>query len=60
MPYEIKAECPCCSIKAISLNEIERVFGFRVMENKEKIPQSYCKSCRSKKCTPHNKKCGDA
>jgi len=60
MAYTIKAECPCCTIKSNSLNEIEKVFGFRVMPNKEKIPQSYCKSCRSNKCSPNNKKCKDS
>jgi hypothetical protein len=59
MAYQIEAECPCCLITANSLNEIENIFGFRTMQNQEKIPQSYCKSCRSKKCSPNNKKCED-
>ena len=47
MPYEIKAECPRCGKKAKGLNEIEEKFGFRVMENGQKIPQSHCKQCRA-------------
>ncbi|EIU7559075.1 MULTISPECIES: hemagglutinin [Providencia] len=57
MAYEIYAECPCCEVTADSINEIEEVFGFRIVQNGEKIPQSYCKICRGLRCSPDNKKC---
>jgi hypothetical protein len=50
MPYEIYAECPCCGKTANGINEIEELFGFRTMSNEEKIPQSYCRACRSAHC----------
>ena len=50
MPYEINAQCPCCDKKADGLNEIEDQFGFRTMTDDEKIPQSYCRACRSAHC----------
>ena len=58
MPYNLKEECPCCG-KTVNndLNKIEELFGFRTMKNGNKIPQSYCKVCRSKQCSPTNKKC---
>ena len=50
MPYEIYAECPCCGKSADGINEIEETFGFRTMTDDEKIPQSYCRACRSARC----------
>jgi len=58
MPYNLNAKCPCCDETVNNdLNKIEKLFGFRTMENRNKIPQSYCKVCRSKKCSPTNKRC---
>jgi hypothetical protein len=57
MPYEISAECPCCVVTAHSINEIEEVFGFRKLPNGEKIPQSYCRTCRTLRCSPGDKRC---
>lgn len=58
MPYELRAECPCCNVVAQgSIEEIERVFGFRKMEGGITIPQSYCRRCRGAKCSPGDKKC---
>lgn len=55
MPYGSDwAECPCCGKKAKGRNEIERWFGYRDMGNGKVIPQSYCRKCRSAKCTPGN------
>lgn len=50
MPYKIYAECPCCKKRANGINEIEELFGFRTMANEKKIPQSYCRNCRSAHC----------
>jgi len=49
MPYTIKAECPCCGKRATGNNQIEELFGWRTPRD-EKIPQSYCRDCRSAKC----------
>jgi len=58
MSYSLSAECPCCNkIASNDLIKIEELFGFRLMSNKKKIPQSYCRICRSKKCSPNAKKC---
>jgi hypothetical protein len=51
MPYEINAECPCCGKQAHSLDELDELFGTRVMANTKKIPQSYCRACRIAHCT---------
>lgn len=48
MPYKIEAECPNCNEKANNYEEIEEKFGWRIVNGK-KIPQSYCRKCRSKK-----------
>jgi hypothetical protein len=45
MPYTIETSCPKCGKKAKGVNEIEKEFGWRIV-NKEKIPQSYCRKCR--------------
>ena len=39
MPYNLTAKCPCCD-KTVNndLNKIEELFGFRTMENGNKIP----------------------
>lgn len=60
MPYELSAKCPCraCTTEAHkNLNEIERLFGFRDMGDGRKIPQSYCRKCRSAGCEAGNPKC---
>ena len=58
MPSTLNAKCPCCGKEANGdLNKIEEIFGFRKMEDGKRIAQSYCKNCRSKKCSPNNKKC---
>lgn len=58
MPYSIKAECPCCGKKAEKdIKIIEELFGFREMGNGAIIPQSYCRVCRGKRCSPNHKKC---
>jgi len=57
MPYNLNAKCPYCG-KTVNndLNKIEELFGFRTMENGKKIPQSYYKVCRSKKCSKTDKR----
>jgi hypothetical protein len=58
MPSTLSAQCPCCGKTANGdLKEIESLFGFRNMENGKTIAQSYCRVCRSKHCSPGNKKC---
>lgn len=46
--YEIKHTCPVCGKVAISNEEIEKKFGFRICGN-VKRPQSWCRSCRNPK-----------
>lgn len=48
MPYVIKAECPNCKKEAKGKDEVEKFFGWRKMEDKKTIPQSYCRECRIK------------
>lgn len=50
MAYKLFAECPCCGVNANSLEDIETIFGWRIMGNGSKIPQSYCRACRSARC----------
>ena len=57
MPYTINAQCPCCTKNASGLDKVKELFGLRTMSDGKEIPQSYCKDCRSKKCSPNNKKC---
>lgn len=60
MPYQLSAKCPCraCNIEAHrDMNEIERLFGFRNMGDGRKIPQSYCRKCRSAGCEASLPKC---
>lgn len=58
MPFKLEAKCPCCGVEAKhNLKELERIFGFRIMANGEKILQSYCRKCRGLKCSPGNKRC---
>jgi hypothetical protein len=47
MAYKIEAECPNCGEKADGLDQIESLFGFRVVAEK-RIPQSWCRHCRKK------------
>jgi hypothetical protein len=58
MPSILRAECPCCGkIAENDLNKIENLFGFRIMKNGNKIAQSYCRVCRSKRCGQDNQRC---
>lgn len=57
MPYEIRAECPCCKVTSSGINDIKKVFGFRKLQNGEEIPQSYCRTCRKLHCSPDDKHC---
>jgi hypothetical protein len=58
MGYKVSAQCPCCKKTASrDLNKIEELFGFRTVQDERLIPQSYCRECRSKRCSPGNKKC---
>lgn len=60
MPYQLSAKCPCraCNTEASKdYNKIDRLFGFRNMGDGRKIPQSYCKKCRSAGCTADSPKC---
>jgi hypothetical protein len=50
MPYKIFAQCPCCRKEAHNLDELEEKFGTRIMDEGNKIPQSYCRKCRGAKC----------
>lgn len=43
-----KHVCPVCGKVAISNEEIEKKFGFRICRSKKR-PQSWCRSCRSPK-----------
>lgn len=36
-------------LNVLVVMKLDKLFGFRTMENGNKIPQSYCKVCRSKK-----------
>jgi hypothetical protein len=51
MPYVIKAWCPCCKKEADGYDGIRETFGWRIVSGK-KIPQAYCKKCRTGKCKP--------
>jgi len=60
MPYELSAKCPCraCNVEASKdYNKIDLLFGFRNMGDGRKIPQSYCRKCRSAGCTANSPKC---
>lgn len=46
--YDKKHTCPLCGKIAVSDEEIEKKFGFRICGNKKR-PQSWCRSCRSPK-----------
>lgn len=48
MPYGDYAECPNCGKIAHGENEIEEEFGYRNMGDGRRIPQSWCRECRSK------------
>lgn len=54
MPYCLTStdswcSCPFCNQKANNLSEISNLFGWRdPKKTVNKIPQSYCKECRSK------------
>lgn len=47
MSNVIKAECPHCGKKANNKDEIDKLFGWRVVNGKT-VPQSWCYECRSK------------
>ncbi len=67
MPYTIKAACPCrkckanaggkCEANAKSLDEVESIFGFRIMGDGGKEPQAYCRKCRGLRCSPNDEEC---
>ncbi|CAG9435230.1 helix-turn-helix domain-containing protein [Providencia alcalifaciens] len=40
--------CPSCGTIASSKEELEQIFGFRMVDGKERI-QSWCRNCRGKK-----------
>lgn len=47
MPSCIFASCPRCGVTVNGdLNLIDKVFGFRVINNEKKIIQSHCRNCR--------------
>jgi hypothetical protein len=46
MPYKIWAKCPNCEKEANGLKSIDRLFGWRNINDK-KIPQSHCRRCRT-------------
>lgn len=50
MPYGEYAQCPCCGETAYGKNDIEEKFGYRNMGDGRRIPQSYCRACRSACC----------
>lgn len=57
MPYEIKAKCPFCGVLVTgNINKVEEIFGLRNMGDGRKIPQSYCRKCRNKRCSSNKKK----
>lgn len=53
MPYVVKAKCPNCKKKVKGKDDVERFFGWRKINKKKTIPQSYCRVCRNK--YPHLK-----
>ena len=60
MSYVMYAKCPCraCINEASKdYNEIDTIFGWRNMGDGRKIPQSYCRKCRSIGCTADLPKC---
>lgn len=48
MPNTVKAECPHCGKKAAGKDEIDKYFGWRIVNGKT-VPQSWCYACRDKK-----------
>ncbi|WP_337155246.1 helix-turn-helix domain-containing protein [Proteus terrae] len=40
--------CPSCGVTASSREDVEQIFGFRMVEGKERI-QSWCRNCRGRK-----------
>lgn len=55
MPHGEFAKCPCndrgCTTPiAHGREEIERLFGYRTMDDGKVIPQSFCRACRSARC----------
>jgi hypothetical protein len=47
MPYGDYAECPNCGKVAYGEDEIEERFGYRNVGPGKRIPQSWCRECRS-------------
>jgi hypothetical protein len=43
-----KADCPKCPNMARTEEQVDKVFGFRTMENGTVRPQSNCKRCRAR------------
>lgn len=48
MPSRLEASCPHCDKEANGYDEIEELFGFRVLNGKN-VPQSWCRTCRKSK-----------
>lgn len=42
MPHGKYAKCPCCGKVALGKIEIEELFGYRNINNKNIKPQAYC------------------
>jgi len=49
MANKVWAECPCCGKTADGKGEIDKKFGWRIVNGKE-VPQSYCNACRGAGC----------
>ena len=54
-----QANCPCrgCGKVANDVEEVEKLFGLRVMGGGDTIVQSYCRNCRSLRCKASSPKC---
>jgi hypothetical protein len=55
MPHGKYAKCPCCGKSALGEDKIMELFGFRFKPNGKRIPQSYCRECRSEQIRERNK-----
>ncbi len=51
MPHILEASCPKCGKVADGYDEIESMFGFRLLGGKNQ-PQSWCRECRGGKKAP--------
>lgn len=48
MSIKLPHVCPNCGKVAKTKKELEEKFGFRTVEGKKIIAQSWCKKCRTK------------